>query len=64
MHGHHRNCGAKRSKEYKRAQRQHKAEACYVLRQAVTNHAGNKADTEELGPIVGHNCRSLCCFTC
>ena len=53
MHGHHRNCGAKRSKEYKRVQRQHRAEACstedsWVLCQAVhvTTHAGNKADTE------------------
>jgi len=59
---HHRICGAKRSVKYNRAQRQYRAEAYRVLVRIVTNHAGNKADVEEVGPSVGYNCSSLCCF--
>ena len=57
---HHRNNGAECSVEHNRALRQYRADAYHELRQAVTNHAGNKADTKELGPSVGYNCRSLC----
>jgi len=57
---HHSHCGGEHSEEYNRALRQYRAEIYDVLRQAVTKRAGNKADTEELGPPVGYNCSFLC----
>ncbi len=59
---HYRKCGAERSMEYHRALNQYRAEAYHVL-QAVTTHAGNKADTKELGPSAAL-CAGVYLSTC